>query len=111
MLKRYKRSLKWTSLRSNVLFLGVSGGTPLIKIMQSKIAIMGCYLSTLARCSMKLGSLMFSQNNATRCFSPNMLDRDWWFVLIHDPRSKHFFEKNNVIMPRKEDNQDDDNGE
>jgi hypothetical protein len=42
-------------------------------------------------------------------FYPNVLDRDWGFVLIHDPRSKYIFEKNSVIMPNEEDNQDDDN--
>ena len=45
-------------------------------------------------------------------FYPKVLDRDWWFVLTHDPRSKHIFENNNVIMPSsEEDNQGDDNGE
>ena len=32
-------------------------------------------------------------------FYPDVLDRDWWFRLTHDPRSKHIFEKNSVIMP------------
>ena len=32
-------------------------------------------------------------------FYPDVLDRDWWFVLIHDPRSKNIFENNSVIMP------------
>jgi hypothetical protein len=31
--ERYKRSFEWSSLLSNVLFLGASGGTPLIRIM------------------------------------------------------------------------------
>jgi hypothetical protein len=44
-------------------------------------------------------------------FYLDVLDRDWWFVLIHDPRSKHIFENNNVIMPRKEDYEGDDNKE
>jgi hypothetical protein len=26
-------------------------------------------------------------------FYPDVLDGDWWFVLRHDPRSKHIFEK------------------
>ena len=42
-------------------------------------------------------------------FYPNVLDQEWWFVLRHDPRSKHLFENNNVIMPRNEDNQGDGN--
>jgi hypothetical protein len=42
-------------------------------------------------------------------FYLDVLDRDWWFVLTHDPRSKHIFEKNSVIMPREEDNEGDDN--
>jgi len=37
-------------------------------------------------------------------FYPDVLDKDWWFVLRHDPRSKHLFENNNVIMPNEEDN-------
>ena len=32
-------------------------------------------------------------------FYPDVLDRDWWFVLRHDPRSKHIFEHNSFIMP------------
>jgi hypothetical protein len=52
---------------------------------------------------------MFSQNTATKCFFyPDVLDKDWWFVLRHDPRSKHIFENNNVIMPSEEDNEGDD---
>lgn len=70
------------------------------------------YLSSLERCGMELGRLMFSQNTATNwLFYPDVLDRDWWFVWRHDPRSKHIFEKNSVVMPSKEDNQGDDNGE
>ena len=41
-------------------------------------------------------------------FYLDVLDRDWWFVLRHDPRSKHIFEKNSVIMPSElEDNEGD----
>ena len=32
-VERYMRSFKWTSFLSNVLFLGASGETPLIRIM------------------------------------------------------------------------------
>jgi hypothetical protein len=42
-------------------------------------------------------------------FYPDVLDGDWWFVLRHDPRSKHIFENNNVTMPSEEDNQGDGN--
>lgn len=45
------------------------------------------------------------------CFYPYLLDRDWRIVSRHDPRSKHIFENNNVIMKIEEDNQGDDNGE
>lgn len=46
------------------------------------------------------------------CFYLDMLDRDWWFVLIHGPRSKRVFKSKNVIMPSvEEDNQGVDNGE
>ena len=34
-------------------------------------------------------------------FYPDVLERNWWFVLIHNPRSKHIFENNSVIMPSK----------
>ena len=41
-------------------------------------------------------------------FYLDVLDRDWWFVLRHDPRSKHIFENNSVIMPSElEDNEGD----
>jgi hypothetical protein len=42
-------------------------------------------------------------------FYPDLLDGDWWFVMRHDPRSKHHFENTNVIITREEDNQGDDN--
>jgi hypothetical protein len=41
---------------------------------------------------------------------PNVLDRDWWFVLRHNPSSKHIFE-NNFIMPSEEANQANENRE
>ena len=45
-------------------------------------------------------------------FNPDVLDRYWWFILIHDPRSKHIFENNSVIMPSElEDNEGDENRE
>ena len=44
-------------------------------------------------------------------FYLDVLDTDWWFVLRHDPRSKHLFENNKVIMPGEGNNQGDDNGE
>jgi hypothetical protein len=40
---------------------------------------------------------------------PDALDGDWWFLLRHDVRSKHVFEKNNVTMKNKKDNQGDGN--
>lgn len=41
-------------------------------------------------------------------FYSYVLDRVWWFVLRHEPRSKHIFENNSVIMPSKlEDNEGD----
>ena len=43
-------------------------------------------------------------------FYLDVLDRDWWFVLRYNPRSKQISE-NNVIMPSEEDNYGDDNGE
>jgi len=42
---------------------------------------------------------------------PDVLDKDWWFVLRHNLRSKHIFENNNVIVPSEEYNQGDDNKE
>jgi hypothetical protein len=42
-------------------------------------------------------------------FYLDVLDRDWWFGLRQNPRSKHIFENKIVIMPIDEDNQGDDN--
>ena len=42
---------------------------------------------------------------------PDVLDRDWWFVLRHDPRSKPTFENIVVIILSDENNQGDDNWE
>ena len=36
-----------------------------------------------------------------------MLDRDWWFILRNEPKSKHVFEKNGVSMQIEEDNEGD----
>jgi len=70
------------------------------------------YVSTLEKCGMKLGSLIFSPNTANQVFFYiHVLDRDRSFILRHDPRSKHIFENNNVTMPSEEDNHDDDNKE
>ena len=44
-------------------------------------------------------------------FHFDVLDRDWWFVLRHDSRSKHIFENNSVVMRNDEDNQGDGNEE
>jgi hypothetical protein len=53
---------------------------------------------------------MFSQNTETKCFfNPNVLERDWWFILRHNMRSKHVFENDIVIIPIEEDNQGDNN--
>ena len=41
-------------------------------------------------------------------FYLGVLDKGWWFVLRHDPKSKHIFENNSVIMPSEmEDNEGD----
>ena len=51
---------------------------------------------------------VFPKNCNHVVFYPNMFDMDWWFVLRHDPRSKHIFENNSVIMPSElEDNEGD----
>jgi hypothetical protein len=44
-------------------------------------------------------------------FYLDVLDGDLWFVLRHDPRSKHLFKNNNVTIPSKKDNQGDGNEE
>ena len=54
---------------------------------------------------------VFSKHNNQVFFYLDVLDRDRWFILIHDPRSKHVFENNSVIMPTKEDNEGDGNKE
>ena len=43
-------------------------------------------------------------------FYLDVLDRDWWFILIHNSISKHIFETN-AFMPSGEHNQGDDNKE
>ena len=35
-------------------------------------------------------------------FYPDVLDRDWWFILRHDSISKHIFDNNNVVIPNHE---------
>ena len=35
-------------------------------------------------------------------FYPDVLDRDWWFILRHKARYKHVFENNNVSTPIEE---------
>ena len=42
-------------------------------------------------------------------FYLDVLDRYWWFVIRHDPRYKHIFDNNIVVMPKDEDNQGDGN--
>lgn len=42
-------------------------------------------------------------DNGLICINRDVLDNDWWFVLRHDPRSKHIFKNNSVIMPSEED--------
>ena len=42
-------------------------------------------------------------------FNPDVLDRDWCFVLRHDLRYKHLFDNNSVVMSNDEDNQGDGN--
>ena len=37
-------------------------------------------------------------------FNLDVLDRYWWFILRHDPISKHVFENKNVSIPTEEDN-------
>ena len=39
------------------------------------------------------------------------LHKYWWFILRHEPRSKHVFEKNNTILQTDEDNEGDENKE
>ena len=44
-------------------------------------------------------------------FYPDVLDKDWWFILKHDPRLKHIFKNNDIIIPNEEDSQGDCNEE
>ena len=55
------------------------------------------------------GPYVFPKHGNQVFFYLDVLDQDWWFVLRHDPRSKHIFEKNNVLMSTDEDNQGDGN--
>ena len=54
---------------------------------------------------------MFPKHCNQVYFHPDVLDKDWWFLLRYDPRSKHIFENNSFIGPSEEDNQCGDNGE
>lgn len=55
---------------------------------------------------MKRMNLMFSQNIATKWFFYlDSLDRDSWFVQRQNWRSKHDFERNIIMIRRKEENQ------
>lgn len=44
-------------------------------------------------------------------FYLDVSNQDWWFILRHDPRSKHRSESNTVIMPSDKDKQGDGNEE
>ena len=44
-------------------------------------------------------------------FHQDVLDRDWWFVLRHDPRSKYLFDNKSFVIPNDEDNHGDGNEE
>jgi hypothetical protein len=54
---------------------------------------------------------VFPKNCNHVFFYPDVLDKDWWFVLRHNPRTKHISYNNNVIMSREEHNEGDDNRE
>jgi hypothetical protein len=59
---------------------------------------------------MKIRRLTFSRNTQPSVFYPNVLDKDWWFTVRHDTRSKYSFENNNIInMSSEKDNQGDGN--
>ena len=45
---------------------------------------------------------VFPKHSNQEFFYLDLLDRDWWFVLRHSPKSKHIFANNNVIMPSEE---------
>ena len=48
--------------------------------------------------------------NQVFCY-PDVLDWDWWFVLIHSSRPTNIFEKNNVVIQNNEYNHGDGNEE
>jgi len=54
---------------------------------------------------------VFSKHCNQVFYYPDVLVGDWWFILRHDPISKHVFENNNVTMLSKEDNQGDGNAD
>ena len=54
---------------------------------------------------------VFPKHYNQLCFHPDVLNKDWRFIWRHDPRFKHLYEKNNVVMPNDDDNQGDGNEE
>ena len=54
---------------------------------------------------------IFPKHCSKGFFHQDMLDPDWWFVLRCDPRSKHLFDNNSVVIPNDEDNKGDGNEE
>ena len=100
--------MKWISLFSNVLFLGAIGGTPLIGIIKEDCDSRLICINSRKMWDEAKEPYVFPKHCNHVFFYLDVLDRDWWFVLTHDTRSKHIFEKNIVIMPYElEDNEGD----
>ena len=55
------------------------------------------------------GPYVFPKQCNQVLFYLDVMDGDWWFILRHVSRYKHFFENNNVTMPSEEDNKGDGN--
>jgi hypothetical protein len=112
MVERYNISFRWTSLLSNVLFFRCK----LWDNFERNNVKEHCDIELICINSKKMWDeakepYVFPTHCNQVFFYSYVLDMNWWFVLRHNPRSKHIFENNNVIMPSEEDNEGDDNRE
>ena len=111
MSERYKRSFKWTSHISNVLFLDVVGGTfDKNNVKEDRDSGFICINSRNMSDEIN-DPYVFPKHFNQVLFYPYVLDEDWWFILRQKHKSKHVFKNNNVNMPTKEDNEGDGNEE
>ena len=86
MPERYKKSFKWTSHLSNVLFLGAGGGTHFDRNNIKEDRDSGLiYINSREMWDECKYPYVFPKDCNQMFFYPYVLDRDWWFILRHDP--------------------------